>query len=272
MLATALAWAELTGRLDEPCPASQTEANANQEPPGFVLSVTPEGATYHYRPQANEECEEADWWEIPLDGWVALTTLMLVIATLGLAVPAWRALRDSEEAHARQLRAYVSIELPDPQPTGLRGQLALDIKVMNSGATPALGAVSMRSQDHFDPDLPDDFYFADMKGGRLIGSEFMLGPGQSTHIVVGTWDVEEMKRLAARVQGRFIVWGWVEYDDIFAPKSERRRTEYCFEVVAELDPKSGVPGLRCRHRGKFNASDGDCLRPVQTTSRRRIRT
>ncbi len=55
----------------------------------------------------------------------------------------------------------------------------------------------------------------------------------------------------------FYIWGWIEYDDVFAPKTPRRRTEFCFRIRGQ---EHGLPGLRFTNHSAYNAMDEDCER------------
>jgi hypothetical protein len=71
---------------------------------------------------------------------------------------------------------------------------------------------------------------------------------------------------------RALIYGWIEYDDIF-PNSPKRRTELCMEVEIFADPReipnvirgNPIPIITLRPYGPYNGYDEDCLyRPGET--------
>jgi hypothetical protein len=65
---------------------------------------------------------------------------------------------------------------------------------------------------------------------------------------------------------QWYLWGWVEYDDIFAADT-RHRTEFCFEILRSRLP-DGKVWLGFRPTPRFNAVDSGCLRPIDPATGR----
>jgi hypothetical protein len=59
-----------------------------------------------------------------------------------------------------------------------------------------------------------------------------------------------------------LVWGWVEYDDIFVRKGGiKNRTEFCYRVDRRRLPVTNEFWIGFIPYERFNAIDWDCLRP-----------
>ena len=65
-----------------------------------------------------------------------------------------------------------------------------------------------------------------------------------------------MLRQVRDLQGRVLVWGWVEYDEVFG-NSRRHRTEFCYQLVVTGSPASWVGFSQYR---AFNGADEDCTK------------
>ena len=57
---------------------------------------------------------------------------------------------------------------------------------------------------------------------------------------------------------RSLVWGWVDYNDVF-PDTARHRTEFCHEVIVIGDPRNPAH-ITLRGYGQFNGADDECYR------------
>ena len=70
-------------------------------------------------------------------------------------------------------------------------------------------------------------------------------------------DIESsVLRQVRDLQGRVLVWGWVEYDEVFG-NSPRHRTEFCYQLVVTGSPASWVGFSQYR---AFNGADEDCTK------------
>jgi hypothetical protein len=69
---------------------------------------------------------------------------------------------------------------------------------------------------------------------------------------------------------RALIWGWVEYDDIF-PNTPRHRTEFCSEIVVKrsADGKS-LHGMNINHDA-YNGAEEECGPRFEQAQRRRPR-
>jgi hypothetical protein len=79
--------------------------------------------------------------------------------------------------------------------------------------------------------------------------------GQTIDIPISLYD-----KLKAEGRGVYI-WGWMEYDDVYAPSTPRRRTEFCVYLGWEGNPKvRGAGEPKAYFYRSFNGSDSDCYR------------
>jgi hypothetical protein len=70
--------------------------------------------------------------------------------------------------------------------------------------------------------------------------------------------------------GRILIWGWVEYDDIFArvEKTDRHRTEFCTELIVIDWPGRGIQ-FSDRLHSEYNGSEIECGQRFKDVQRRR---
>jgi hypothetical protein len=110
--------------------------------------------------------------------------------------------------------------------------------------------------------VTDDFDFPDFSGDHTIG--MLIGPHSTVNALpleIGAGDLEEV--IARR--GHLYVWGWAEYNDVFAD-TPRHRTEFCNEVVISRDP-ARVIAVNFAVYKKYNGADEDCVKvPAPVTA------
>lgn len=132
----------------------------------------------------------------------------------------------------------------------------------NAGTTPTHNGRSRINWRYFDRAVPDDFDFADYDDGgtRVAGDELslpiVLGPrgiSFAPAIVVQGSTV----RMVREMQGKVLIWGWAEYDDVF-DNTRRHRTEFCYEMNVTGSSTSSHIGFSQYRR--FNGVDEDCER------------
>lgn len=191
-------------------------------------------------------------------GIIALFTLALVFATLGLWDIGKRQLVHSRESSERQSRAYVFLES-----ISFGNELAVSTKTINyikpivkwtnSGATPAKNVVACCNFVFSDVRQSDNFKFPDG-----LRENFEMGPNSSfashsLNIPVGNVANADSDKCT------LFIWGWIDYDDVFSTK--RRRTEFNREVkvskAADGEPTYFFSPIAA---GKFNGSDETCTR------------
>lgn len=170
----------------------------------------------------------------------------------------------------RQLRAYVTVQDINMVTHRLADRIGaynnnvvsgtihtyrFSVILKNGGMTPAINARTNISHGRFNNEIPADFHFPDSTnfGNALIGPQLIW------HTPSITIPASELER---PLVGAFhYLWGWIEYDDIFA-STTRHRTEFCFRIECErLQPTNEIWVGFAPH-SRFNAADGDCLRPI----------
>jgi hypothetical protein len=168
----------------------------------------------------------------------------------------------------QELRAYVTakdvnlIVHRDPPRMTLNGLIDGEINTYgmapvlhNGGQTPATNVVINASTQQFPGEIPASFEFPDSEnfGHGVIGPQCELH-GPAAEISAGELD-------PMRNPSNWYMWGWVEYDDIFSG-TMRHRTEFCFQIQRVRPPVTGQLWIGFRPLPRFNAVDGDCLRPI----------
>lgn len=129
----------------------------------------------------------------------------------------------------------------------------------NTGATPTKNGRSQVSWKYFERSVPADFDFADFDdlGNRILSYDayrpIIVGP-KSTALSPVINIEPAILRQVRDLQGKLLIWGWVEYDEIF-PGAKRHRTEFCYQVAVSGSPASHV-GFSQYHL--HNGVDEDC--------------
>ena len=215
------------------------------------------------QPKANsggEHAENFEIWGVKRGEW------LLFLATLGLWYATWRLVTGADDTAKRQLRAYVAVteivmnEFRHADVMGANGIFAgpvhsyrISAKIENTGQTPTRRAIVNINWEARDDDLPDDFAFSD--GESEVAA---IGARSSYHTPGFFISIAEIQRGIARHR-RVFVWGWVDYDDVFE-NSKRHRTEFCFEIVADIHGDRSKIYMRFPSHRKFNGIDADCVR------------
>jgi hypothetical protein len=104
-------------------------------------------------------------------------------------------------------------------------------------------------------DLPSDFAFPD---SNLFGHG-LIGPDSEIYTPIIRIGASELEPIDQSHEWYF--WGWVEYDDIFIGTT-RHRTEFCFQLDRVRLPVTSEFWIAFKPHSRFNAADGDCLRPI----------
>jgi hypothetical protein len=194
------------------------------------------------------------------------STYRLWQSSLEHAGHAERAIKVSEQSAERQLRAYVTMSgfeataISDANGRIMRWRFAPTWE--NAGQTP-----TRRGRNHINwsffsrGDLPDDSGFADL-GGPLAGenAQLVIGPRTKVGGEAAEIDVDWLWASIA-LQATIFIWGWTEYDDLFADETPRHRTEFCSYLRWTTPPDIMVPGgVSLRVHSAFNGADEDCYR------------
>lgn len=129
----------------------------------------------------------------------------------------------------------------------------------NAGTTPTRNGRGHVSWKYFERSVPSDFDFSDVDdlGNRILSYDgyrpLIVGPKAAAMAPVINIE-PAMLRHVRDLQGKLLIWGWAEYDEIF-PGARRHRTEFCYQVAVSGSPASHV-GFSQYHL--HNGVDDDC--------------
>jgi hypothetical protein len=132
----------------------------------------------------------------------------------------------------------------------------------NGGTTPARNGRSHVSWKYFTGKIPADVELADFDetGNRVVTDDkylpLAIGPRGTANSPVIVVDGATIRNVREN-QGRVLIWGWAEYDDVFEG-SPRHRTEFCYQmnVTGSLSQSHIAFSLYKR----FNGMDAECER------------
>lgn len=168
----------------------------------------------------------------------------------------------------QQLRAYVTardINLVThrmPATMGANGIIegrihtyGLAAILRNGGETPATNVTINVSCQRLAKESLADFSFPD----SILFGYGLIGPDSEMHTPIIRVASADLQSIPA--DSEWFLWGWVEYDDIFS-ETQRHRTEFCFHIDCDRVPVTGEFWLGFKPYPRFNAMDGNCLRPI----------
>jgi hypothetical protein len=230
-------------------PPSQQLPVAGTAPPSIYVK------TANQQPHADSN-SSAEWWSI------AVSLALFVVAFLQ-----WRTYRrqaeimDSQTNIARvQNRASIFLKTLRLEPSNWENGNPVAWRVIatleNSGTTPP----RCLRYTMFGVVIPSEsvrtLRFEPMHETAKSG---FVGPKSSIDIHAA--DVHEVGP-----GKKTLVWGWVEYDDVFEP-SDRHRTEFCFEfgtgALVDLDDGDTTLLPEFLMHERHNGMDGDCMHKAQ---------
>jgi hypothetical protein len=131
----------------------------------------------------------------------------------------------------------------------------------NAGTTPIRNGRFHVNWRYFERAIPDDADLADFDemGNRIVTQDdylpLIMGPRAVAYapvIVIEGATVRQVREM----QGRVLIWGWAEYDDVFG--GPRHRTEFCYQMTVTGSMSSSHIGFSQYRR--FNGVDGECER------------
>ncbi|MBZ0147150.1 MAG: hypothetical protein K8F62_06350 [Pseudorhodoplanes sp.] len=131
----------------------------------------------------------------------------------------------------------------------------------NTGATPTKNGRSHINWKFFERSIPSEFDFPDFDevGNRILSYDaykpLIVGPRATA--LAPLLDIEPgILRQVRDAQGRVLVWGWAEYDEVFGD-ARRHRTEFCYQLVVTGSPASWVGFSQYK---AYNGVDEDCAK------------
>jgi hypothetical protein len=148
--------------------------------------------------------------------------------------------------------------------------MELGLKWQNTGKTPTKDLVTHINIRYEETDLPDGFRFPDtwIIGLKQINPPISIPPDGSSASVISQFSVEQLQAIRNR-QKTLYVYGWADYNDIFTPRTPRRRTEFCVQVHLPGDHTfASVNNIAFDIYWKHNGADDECMR-IPTTSVKR---
>jgi hypothetical protein len=138
----------------------------------------------------------------------------------------------------------------------------------NTGTTPTKNGRGHVSWKYFERAVPADFDFSDFDdlGNRILSYDayrpLIVGPKATALSPVINIEPAILRQVRD-LQGKLLIWGWAEYDEIF-PASRRHRTEFCYQVAVSGSPASHV-GFSQYHL--HNGIDEDCSKKPTALAR-----
>ena len=239
-----------------------------------------------------------DWLLVLFNGILATFTIRLFYATSGLATETagLRSAADKQSADMQasikaavesaraaiasnqiavvnaeqQLRAYVTAAdvhgLQHRHPgtmsgygTEIPGRIhtyEFSVILKNGGQTPAINVRTNINLKRFEGEAPNDF---DFPSSNLFGYG-LIGPNIDWHSPYQMASAGLIEDIGPTI----LLWGWIEYDDIFTASGSttRHRTEFCYRVDRRQLPVTNELWMGFIPHDKFNAADYECLRPI----------
>jgi hypothetical protein len=138
----------------------------------------------------------------------------------------------------------------------------------NTGASPTRNGRSHVSWKYFEGTVPSDFDFSDFDdlGNRILSYDayrpLIIGPKATALSPVINIEPAVLRQVRD-LQGKLLVWGWAEYDELFAG-ARRHRVEFCYQVSVSGSPASHV-GFSQYH--VYNGVDDDCMKKPTAPAR-----
>lgn len=139
----------------------------------------------------------------------------------------------------------------------------------NAGATPTRNGRMHVNWRYFERAIPADLDLSDVDemGNRIASYDqyapLVIGPKSTSFSSVILLDASTL-RMVREKQGRVLIWGWAEYDDVINPQT-RHRTEFCYQLIVAGSPTHFI-GFSQYPR--FNGVDEDCERKPTALVRR----
>ena len=131
----------------------------------------------------------------------------------------------------------------------------------NAGTTPTRNGHGHVNWKYFERAVPPEFDFADFDevGNRITSYEdykpLIVGPRATALSQVISIEPTILRQVRD-LQGKLLIWGWAEYDEVFED-AKRHRTEFAYLVVVTGSPASHVGFSQYK---LYNGVDGDCTR------------
>ncbi|MFN3351667.1 hypothetical protein [Pseudorhodoplanes sp.] len=138
----------------------------------------------------------------------------------------------------------------------------------NTGTTPTRNGRGHVNWKYFDRSVPADFDFADFDelGNRILSYDaykpLIVGPRATALSPIITMEPAILRQVRD-LQGKLLIWGWAEYDEVFSD-AKRHRTEFAYLVVVSGSPASHVGFSQYK---LHNGVDEDCTKQPTVLAR-----
>jgi hypothetical protein len=138
----------------------------------------------------------------------------------------------------------------------------------NTGTTPTRNGRSHVNWKYFERSIPSEFDFADFDevGNRVLSYDaykpLIVGPRATALSPIISLE-PAMLRQVRDLQGKLLIWGWAEYDEVFSD-AKRHRTEFAYLVVVSGSPASHVGFSQYK---LHNGVDEDCTKKPTVLAR-----
>ena len=138
----------------------------------------------------------------------------------------------------------------------------------NAGTTPTRNGRGHVNWKYFERAVPPEFDFADFDeiGNRITSYDdykpLIVGPRATALSPVISIEPSILRQVRD-LQGKLLIWGWAEYDEVFGD-AKRHRTEFAYLVVVSGSPASHVGFSQYK---LHNGVDADCMKPVTESAR-----
>lgn len=131
----------------------------------------------------------------------------------------------------------------------------------NGGTTPTRNGRAHVNWKYFERSVPPEFDFADFDelGNRITSYDdykpLIVGPRATALSPVISIEPSILRQVRD-LQGKLLIWGWAEYDEVFED-AKRHRTEFAYLAVVSGSPASHVGFSQYR---LHNGVDADCMK------------
>jgi hypothetical protein len=138
----------------------------------------------------------------------------------------------------------------------------------NTGTTPTRNGRGHVNWKYFDRSVPADFDFADFDelGNRVLSYDsykpLIVGPRATALSPIISIEPAILRQVRD-LQGKLLIWGWAEYDEVFSD-AKRHRTEFAYLVVVSGSPASHVGFSQFK---LHNGVDEDCTKKPTVLAR-----
>lgn len=205
--------------------------------------------------------------------WTALATVIIAVFTIVLAIgggfQAWltrRAILETNRQHIVSNRAFVCLKQFFTISTSAMGDGVEFWRITpvfeNSGNTATKRMMSVHSAELRSSNLPKDFDYRDVAFPDPTKPAFIsrdiIGPRAQLRGAPYILPLAEVQAIA-RGEKVFVIWGWIDYDDVFEG-TKRHRFEYCYKLSILLDPSNpkNTDALALGLYGPYNGVDEQC--------------